>query len=41
MHVVIEALKAQSNVSSTSNMNLPTISKSELDSHANMVVLGK
>ena len=41
IQVVIAALKAQSTVSSTSNINLPVIFKSELDSHTNMVVLGK
>ena len=41
IHAVIQALKAQSSVSALDKIDLPVISKTELDSHANMVVLGK
>ena len=40
IHAVIRALKAQSSVSAIDKLDLPVISKAELDSHANMVVLG-
>ena len=40
IHAVIRALKAQSSVSAIDKLDLHVISKAELDSHANIVVLG-